>query len=146
MQMLTKNDLVAIGKVVDERLDTRTRNLATTKDLDEKTRNLATRTDLNEKTRNLATTKDLDEKIAEKLSLESIALVVGDQVEKHLRPFDRKFAVLQTSVDSYLKRTEDWHGEFQVLDAKVHRHREILIEKGVAQEEDFSLIPNKDRV
>ncbi len=51
-----------------------------------------------------------------------------------------KFSELQTSVDRYLKRTETWHDEFNVLKARYDRLIHVLDEKGLVREEETHLV------
>ena len=50
-----------------------------------------------------------------------------------------KFSELQTSVDRYLKRTEVWHDEFNVLRARYDRLIHVLDQKGIVREEETHL-------
>lgn len=61
-------------------------------------------------------------------------------IRQDIKDLGRKFGILQTSVDKYLKRTENWHAEFQVLDARVSRMKTVLVNKGIATEDEFALI------
>lgn len=49
------------------------------------------------------------------------------------------FSELQTSVDRYLKRTETWRDEHNVLQARFDKVVHLLEQKGVIKEEDAHL-------
>ena len=49
------------------------------------------------------------------------------------------FSELQTSVDRYLKRTEDWHQEHIVLRARYNRLITVLSRKGLVTEKEVAL-------
>ena len=49
------------------------------------------------------------------------------------------FSDLQTSIDRYLKRTEGWHDEFNVLKARYDRLIHVLDQKGIVREEETHL-------
>ncbi len=46
---------------------------------------------------------------------------------------------LHVSVDTYLKRTEDWRQEFSILKARHDKLAELLAKKGVIREEELVL-------
>lgn len=49
------------------------------------------------------------------------------------------FSQLQTSVDTYLKRTEVWHDEHIVLKARHDKLAKKLVEKQIVTEQDLAL-------
>lgn len=61
-------------------------------------------------------------------------------VQDDIAELKNGFSILQTSVDKYLKRTEDWHVEFQVRDARCGRLETALLKRGVVTEEETALI------
>lgn len=104
-----------------------------------------TKTDLTSALKGLATKKDL-ERYATKRDLhrlhgdlrEEFALKVdlkqlGRQIDEHTR-----------TVDHYLKKTQDWKQEQDILRGRLNRITEILVEKGVATEEELSLLGHSD--
>ncbi len=72
--------------------------------------------------------------------IEAIRLIVQEENQKGSESLRRDFAQLQSSVDGYMKKSQDWREEFHVLRAQHKRVKEILIEKGVASEEEFAVI------
>ena len=74
-----------------------------------------------------------------KKDLEAIGLLFDEKFEEKMKPFLKQISGLQSSVDAYLKRTETWHQEFQVVAALYKRLRDVLVEKGIATEEELSL-------
>ena len=50
-----------------------------------------------------------------------------------------KISKLTSSVDRYLKRTEDWHQEHAVLKARYDRLGNVLAHKGIVSEEELAL-------
>lgn len=69
-----------------------------------------------------------------------VSASVQEAVQRASDSLREDFADLQSSVDSYLKRTLDWHQEYEVLRAQHNRLRAVLIEKGIATEEELSVI------
>lgn len=69
-----------------------------------------------------------------------VRVAVQEEVQKANDAVRSDFAQLQSSVDSYLKQTQDWRQEFVVLRAQHNRLRKVLIEKGLATEEELVVI------
>lgn len=72
--------------------------------------------------------------------IEAIRLIVQEENQKGSESLRRDFAQLQSSVDGYMKKSQEWRDEFQVLRAQHNRVKEVLVEKGVASEEEFAVI------
>ena len=78
-----------------------------------------------------------------KLTKEDIGIfesVVAEIVRQEVKPLRDEITKNTEITDRYLRRTEDWHQEQQILSAQLARMREILIEKGIASEEEFAVI------
>ena len=50
-----------------------------------------------------------------------------------------KFSNLQSSVDTYLKRTEAWHDEQVILKSRHNRLSDVLVGKGIVTKEEILL-------
>lgn len=86
---------------------------------------------------NALTKEYLDEalgKVAKKEDLQSLA-TKGD-LDQLTAQIQASFSDLQSSVDRYLKRTETWHDELRVLQARHDRLVHLLDQKGIVQEEE----------
>lgn len=59
-----------------------------------------------------------------------------EQLESRL---GNRISDLTASVDRYLKRTETWHDELRVLQARYDRLVHLLDQKGIVQEEETHL-------
>lgn len=80
------------------------------------------------------TTKDLE------AIQHAVRVIVHDEVQKSNDTLRADFAQLQSSVDGYFKQTQDWRQEFEVLRAQHNRLKEVLLEKGLATEEELAVI------
>ena len=76
--------------------------------------------------------KGLYEEFATKLDLRDGL----NEVRSEIR---RDIATLQSSVDTYLKKTETWHDEFIVLKARHDRLSGVLVEKRIVDEDELAL-------
>lgn len=61
------------------------------------------------------------------------------EVKEDVRQVQHSMDSLHTSVDTYLKRTEDWHQEFSVLKARYDKLADTLTKKGFVKEEELAL-------
>lgn len=90
---------------------------------------------------NMATKADLAG-LATKTELvslrEQVKLDTQDIVHKATQTLRSDFSELQTSVDKYTKRTEDWHQEHFSLRNRVGRLEKTLIRKHVISDEDLT--------
>jgi hypothetical protein len=88
------------------------------------------------------TKKDLHEafsKLPTKTDLARMEVSLKKDIDLLSSQIHESFSDLQTSVDTYLKRTEDWHQEFAVLNARHKRLTEVLTKKGFVSEDELSL-------
>ncbi len=60
---------------------------------------------------------------------------LDDRIDK----LQASVADLHSSIDRYLKRTETWHDEFMVLQARYDRLVHLLDQKGLVREEETHL-------
>ena len=66
-------------------------------------------------------------------------MVRKDDLEQLKQEIRNDFSDLQSSVDRYLKRTETWHDEFEVLAARFKQVVNLLDQRGVLKEEETHL-------
>lgn len=88
----------------------------------------------------LATKQELKQ-LATKDDLSRIEASIVTQTDlSNLRnKLKTSFFNLQSSVDRYLKRTEDWHDELNVLQARFKQVVHLLDQKGLVKEEETHL-------
>lgn len=72
--------------------------------------------------------------------MEAIRLLFRDEARQATDDLRKDFARLLTSVDGYFKQTLGWHQEYEVLRAQHNRLKAVLVEKGIATEEELSVI------
>ncbi len=68
---------------------------------------------------------------------EAFREVMRDVVRQENDVLRSDFSVLQTSIDGYLKRTEDWRFEQKVLRQRVKRLEDLLLRKQLVAEDEL---------
>lgn len=76
-----------------------------------------------------------------KVTNSNLAVVIEDVKDMKSDVAETKTLVssLHTSVDAYLKQTEDWHQEFSVLKARHDKLAILLTKKGFIREEELAV-------
>lgn len=60
-------------------------------------------------------------------------------VRQDLTELREQIRLLTTTMDGYVKRTDDWYQEFVILKARHDRLHQVLVEKGVVSDDELTL-------